>query len=310
MPDTELDTLMRSAAFDRVRYLSDNFDYLTTSLLNQGFEFNGKNIKIYHPQQGIHRPKEMLFLLSIKTAIPKPGGRVWYDDQLDVHKQIFNGNDTIDYDFRGNDPNIAQNQWLREAYENKIPIIYFLGVAPGLFLAEYPVLITDWNPDMLKARVLIDMKSHETLSMPDYTDNRKYETVSVQRRLHQAAFREAVISAYDGRCALTGLPEPRLLDAAHIISDRDEDLGQPIIPNGLPLSKTHHAAFDKNLIGINPDYRIFVSKQLLNQNDGPFLNSMKKLEGEKLKLPSTLRKKDYPDRERLEKRFEEFKAVA
>ena len=35
--------------------------------------------------------------------------------------------------------------------------------------------------------------------------------------LHQASFREAVISAYGGRCALSGLPEPLLLDAAHII---------------------------------------------------------------------------------------------
>jgi HNH endonuclease len=38
--------------------------------------------------------------------------------------------------------------------------------------------------------------------------------------------------------------EPRLLDAAHIIVDADEQLGQPIVSNGLPLTKLHHAAFD------------------------------------------------------------------
>ena len=65
-----------------------------------------------------------------------------------------------------------------------------------------------------------------------------------QQRLHQASFREAVIAAYNGRCALSGLPEPLLLDAAHIVADRNELLGQPIIPNGVPLSKIHHAAFD------------------------------------------------------------------
>ena len=27
-------------------------------------------------------------LLSIKTVFPRPGARVWYDDQRDVHRQI------------------------------------------------------------------------------------------------------------------------------------------------------------------------------------------------------------------------------
>jgi putative restriction endonuclease len=43
---------------------------------------------------------------------------------------------------------------------------------------------------------------------------------------------------------LSGLREPLLLDAAHIVTDRDEQLGQPVVPNGIPLSKIHHAAFD------------------------------------------------------------------
>jgi putative restriction endonuclease len=90
----------------------------------------------------------------------------------------------------------------------------------------------------------------------------------VQQRLHQASFREAVIAAYDGRCALSGLPEPLLLDAAHIVSDNDEKFGQPVVPNGLPLSKIHHAAFDSHLIGIDPDYRLHVSDRLMSQRDG------------------------------------------
>jgi predicted restriction endonuclease len=44
-----------------------------------------------------------------------------------------------------------------------------------------------------------------------------------------------------------------LLDAAHIVMDADEQLGQPIVSNGLPLTKIHHAAFDVHLIGIDPD---------------------------------------------------------
>jgi hypothetical protein len=64
----------------------------------------------------------------------------------------------------------------------------------------------------------------------------------VKARLHQASFRDAVLSAYGGRCAISPLPEPRLLDAAHIVMDADEQLGQPVVSNGLPLTKVHHAA--------------------------------------------------------------------
>jgi len=45
-----------------------------------------------------------------------------------------------------------------------------------------------------------------------------------------------------------------LLDAEHIIPDPDEELGQPIVPNGLPLSKIHHAARStQNLILVDAD---------------------------------------------------------
>jgi putative restriction endonuclease len=63
----------------------------------------------------------------------------------------------------------------------------------------------------------------------------------------------------------------RLLDAAHIVMDADEQLGQPVVSNGLPLTKIHHAAFDAHLIGIDPDLPIHVSDRLLEIHDGPFL---------------------------------------
>jgi putative restriction endonuclease len=64
---------------------------------------------------------------------------------------------------------------------------------------------------------------------------RRYALRLVRQRLHQATFREAVLTAYGGRCAISGLPEPRLLDAAHIVDDGNEALGQPVVTNGLPL---------------------------------------------------------------------------
>ncbi len=97
-----------------------------------------------------------------------------------------------------------------------------------------------------------------------------------------------------------------LLDAAHIVSDKNEKLGQPVIPNGIPLSKLHHAAFDANLIGIGSDYQLHVARRLLDQKDGPMLEALKQLHGKSLHLPK--RQKDYPDPERLASRFGEFLA--
>jgi putative restriction endonuclease len=78
-----------------------------------------------------------------------------------------------------------------------------------------------------------------------------------------------------------------------------------VVPNGIPLSKIHHAAFDAHLIGIDPDYRLHVSGRLLAQSDGPMLDALKRLDGETIHLPARLR--DRPDCDRLAERFERFK---
>ena len=82
-----------------------------------------------------------------------------------------------------------------------------------------------------------------------------------------------MLAAYGGRCAISHLPEPRLLDAAHIVIDADEQLGQPIVSNGFALTKLHHAAFDAQLIGIDPDFRIHVSDRRSKSVMGRFSNS-------------------------------------
>ncbi|MCC8939267.1 HNH endonuclease [Bradyrhizobium sp. Arg68] len=307
MDTLNLDTLMRVTAFERVRALNEIHDHLTATELKPGFLFRGERIPLVNPQRGIFKPQQMRFLLSIKTVFPKPGAKVWYDDQREVHRQIFHGDETVDYAFMGKNPDAADNRWLKEAYENQIPIIYFLGIAPGRYQAVLPTFISGWHEHALKARVTFG-PNPETLAPPTDSTERRYALRTVKQRLHQATFREAVIAAYDGRCALSGLPEPLLLDAAHIIADKDERLGQPVITNGIPLSKIHHAAFDAHLIGIDPNFRMHVSGRLLGQTDGPMLEALKQLNGRNIRLPG--RTKDHPDRDRLAVRFERFKSAA
>jgi putative restriction endonuclease len=301
-----LDTQILLTAFEHVRRLSEISDVLTSSQLQPGFDFAGTRIPLVSPR-GIYKPHQMRFLLSIRTVFPVPGGRVWYDDQRKVHRQIYEGEEAIDYAFMGKDPNSADNRWLREAYENRIPIIYFLGVAPARYYPIVPAHIIGWDALALKARVAFSGSEHRVDGLAENSPDRRYAMRTVKQRLHQISFRESVIAAYGGRCAISGLPEPLLLDAAHIIADRDESLGQPVIPNGIPLSKIHHAAFDAHLIGIDPDYRLHVSERLLDKNDGPLLEVLKRLKGEMIRKP--IRLQDHPDRDRLAMRFERFKAT-
>jgi putative restriction endonuclease len=308
MIEDEIDAQIRLAAFEHVRRLSNLRDQLAAAELKEGFFFEGMRIPLINPMRGIFKPRQMRFLLSIRTVFPKPGARVWYDDQREVHRQLFESEETIDYAFMGDNPDAADNRWLRDAFENQVPVIYFLGISPGRYQAIVPTFIAGWDRATLKARIAFSDANHGTSAMHETALERRYAMRAVKQRLHQASFREAVIAAYGGRCALSGLPEALLLDAAHIVEDKNERFGQPVVPNGIPLSKIHHAAFDSHLIGIDANYKLHVAERLLAKSDGPMLDALKRLHGGTLHLPH--RTKDLPDRDRLALRFEIFKAAA
>lgn len=306
-PDNEFE--LRSAAVRHVQRVGSG-GVISSEDLKAGFTFEGVRVPLINPGRGIFKPSQMRFLLSIRTVYPSKGRKVWYDDQRLVHEQIARGEELIEYAFMGENPEAADNRWLREAFEAQVPIIYFLGVAPKRYMPIWPTYIAEWSARELRARLAFSPSSTFTAPfvMPA-TPERRYGLRQVRQRLHQATFREAVLCAYDNRCAISGLPEPRLIDAAHIIADSDDDLGQPIVPNGLPLSKFHHAAFDAHLIGIDPDFTIHISPSLLDMNDGPmFEHGLKAMDGKKLRPP--LRPMDAPDRDRLAQRFDLFRSQA
>ena len=199
----------------------------------------------------------------------------------------------------------SSNQLLRTAMECEVPVIYFLGISPARYI-PIRAFIVGWDPRALAAKVSLT-EEFRKCNKPKTQETRRYTMRHVKQRVHQARFRDAVVSAYSHRCAMSGLPEPQLLDAAHIMPDNDPQFGQPEVVNGLPLSKIHHEAFDRHLIGIDPDYRIHVSKRLLGRSDGPTLESLKYLDGEQLMPPR--RQADYPDPARLECRFNDYLAA-
>lgn len=136
---------------------------------------------------------------------------------------------------------------------------------------------------------------------------RQYVFRETRLRVHQAQFRRLVLPPYATRCAICSLKEERLLDAAHIIGDT-EDRGEPVVSNGLSLCSIHHRAFDRGLVGISPDYEVHVSRNLLDDDDGPMLELLKGFHRRSILVPE--RRSHRPDRELLALRFERFEAAA
>ena len=128
------------------------------------------------------------------------------------------------------------------------------------------------------------------------------------KRLHQSLFRVRVLDAYQETCAVCRLRHWELLDAAHILPDK-HPLGEPVVPNGLALCKLHHAAFDCHIIGVNPDYRVEIRLDVLEEVDGPMLeHGLQGFHAKPLLLPR--RDAHRPDRTLLEQRYALFRRAS
>jgi hypothetical protein len=68
----------------------------------------------------------------------------WYDGRREVHKQNFEDDRTIEYVVMGNHPDAAEYRWLREALENRVPVIYILAIALSRYIAVFPAPIIHW----------------------------------------------------------------------------------------------------------------------------------------------------------------------
>jgi hypothetical protein len=85
----------------------------------------------------------------------------------------------------------------------------------------------------------------------------------VIQRVGQDVFREALMDYWGGRCPLTGITEPALLRASHIVPWADCGDDQRLdVHNGLLLSALWDAAFDKGLISFDDDGTALVSPSL------------------------------------------------
>jgi putative restriction endonuclease len=196
----------------------------------------------------------------------------------------------------------------------RIPLVYFRGLVPGRYFAEYPTFVVADDPRQLTFTVQCDDRSvigrEEVHGVAESGDSarREYITRLTRQRMHQQAFRERVLLAYHQCCAVCRIRHRPLLDAAHIVADSDP-LGIPIVANGLSLCKIHHAAFDYNIMGIRPDLIVEVREDVLREVDGPMLkHGIQELHHTRL-LVVPHRSSDKPRTDFLEERYRQFRAA-
>lgn len=86
--------------------------------------------------------------------------------------------------------------------------------------------------------------------------------VETKTRIGQDYFRKMVLANYENKCCVTGLNVPQTLRASHIVAWAKDKTNRLNPENGLCLSATYDAAFDKHLISFDEDYRMIVSKEI------------------------------------------------
>lgn len=129
---------------------------------------------------------------------------------------------------------------------------------------------------------LVD-ESDELLVPEDFIgETRKVVT---EQRIKQSFFRRAVLSGYRGRCCMSGLSEPRLLIASHIVPWSKDKKNRLNPSNGLCLSAIHDRAFDKGLITLSDDLKVIVSDDLKRCEDDVVQGVLLPLEGTAIVLP-------------------------
>jgi putative restriction endonuclease len=296
----DLEERLRAAAFAHLdRLLQLNPDGALRSADVNQFSFDGTPQRLI-VQPGIWKPAGLTAALSIRTTYTPPDQPPPYEDDL--------GSDGyVRYKYRGIDPNHSDNRALREALAHRAPLIYFVGIDKGLYSAHYPVWIVGEDRVRLEFKIALDEAQRPVGTADLVWPDKAYALRLTQQRLHQPVFRTRVLRAYRDTCAICRLKHAELLDAAHILPDSHAN-GDPVVPNGLALCKIHHAAYDRNIVGIRPDLVVEIQSRVLAEVDGPMLrHGLQEMAGTHIAVPHSTPAR--PDPERLEERYAEFRAA-
>ena len=257
---------------------------------------HGQIRRLRDTSRGIWNPRDLAGTLTIVSSPDGP-----YDDS-----EVAGG--LLRYDYRAGSAG-GDNAKLRAAAELGLPLILLRKIEAGVYVPIFPVYVVKDDSERRQFVIALDESLRFLVDPLNLSPaERRYAERVVQQRLHQPEFRGRVIRAYATRCTVCSLKYGDLLDAAHIVGDREEG-GDPIVTNGLSLCKIHHAAYDRQLLGISRDYVVRINHALMEEVDGPMLrHGLQEMNGRKIALPH--RRRDWPDPDRLALRYNAFESAS
>jgi len=126
----------------------------------------------------------------------------------------------------------------------------------------------DWNslaleacrlPEALGAPAGQGRESRSELTLPTGPSE---QIAARKARIHQAFFRDAVLSSYEQTCCVTGLRVREALVASHIVPWSVSEQSRTDPRNGLCLSATFDRLFDRGLLTLTTELRVAICGSL------------------------------------------------
>ena len=128
---------------------------------------------------------------------------------------------------------------------------------------------------------------------------------SIKTRINQDVFREIILDVYQNTCCITGIDIPAVNRASHIIPWAESKETRMDPRNGLCLSATYDAAFDRCLISLDEDYRLLVARDIKDHYGSTAVKThFLARQGQRIELPKRFQpRSDYLEKHRNRGRF-------
>ena len=215
--------------------------------------------------KGIYKPQNSVYALSISQRLDSP-----YSDQKPVYQQ--SGSWRYSYaqeeSSRSDSANLFTNQGLKRCMDDGVPVAVLVQLSKKPELTRYRMLglakVISWEAGFftLESTTLVGdgIAASETaddlssFSLTGVEDNRRRTLKEITIRQGQGAFRSGLLTAYEGRCAITGSAVLQVLEAAHITPYLGAETNH--ISNGLLLRSDLHTLWDRGLIYLCEDLKL------------------------------------------------------
>ena len=253
--------------------------------------------RLVNQAKGIYKPEYTDYALSVRTLQEGP-----YPDKEVEYRP--DGSWVCQYFQENPDPKQlereATNRGLLKCMRDGVPVGFLIKRKPKPGV-EYEVLglgyVVDWSDgyftiegaasdgtvhrsaDATRARAsrgaLVTVE--DDFGIGDDTDRRERAIATIAVRRGQAAFRAALLEAYECRCCVTGCDLKDALEAAHISPYRGPHSNHP--QNGLLLRSDIHTLFDLGLLAVDGSRRLLLAPALLASE------AYREFAGQMLRLP-------------------------